>query len=592
MKYSAFLLFMFLGVYAFPQNTIDETKLKEDLEEILNDIATNYVYLEEKDVDLDCIRKHYTEKIPEVKSMGQAVLFFEYLLDEFYDSHLILNTNTNSSYRLKSPLYLKLENGKPIISNVWQTQIENTETDLIGAELIKINNIPIDQAIEQFPAHCNDKNAPQVREWILNKIVAGKYNEPRVLHLKLRDGSFSDLDLDKVKIKNNEGLLDVEMINDIGVIRINNSLGDEGLVKAFDLVLDSLKDSQGLIIDLRNTVDGGDTYVARGILGRFIDSPVPYQKHQFMELAYENPEENPKIERSWLEYVSPRGDQYKNPVVVLAGRWTGSMGEGLAIGFDATESAMIVGSEMERLAGEMSNFSFKNLDFGYQLSTAKLFHINGTPREKYVPQFYVNQTTTAKDECLEKGIQLIEQQLQINDSILKQELELIGIEDQTLRLMLPEAMNKFGHESEEYSYIWSLIHRQDSISLKKLINIIDNHGWLGKSRVGSTANQAIWLTLQHSELEIQEKYLPLLKESVAKGESEGWHLAYLQDRILMRKNQKQIYGTQALWDNDLKKNKIYPIEDLKNVNERRKKLGMDTVEASAEANGYIFDQKE
>jgi carboxyl-terminal processing protease len=62
---------------------------------------------------------------------------------------------------------------------------------------------------------------------------------------------------------------------------------------------------------------------------------------------------------------------------------------------------------MERLSGEMNGFSFKNQNYGYRLSTAKLYHINGTPREKYIPTNYVTQTTTEKDETLEKGIELI-----------------------------------------------------------------------------------------------------------------------------------------------------------------------------------------
>lgn len=83
------------------------------------------------------------------------------------------------------------------------------------------------------------------------------------------------------------------------------------------------------------------------------------------------------------------------------------MGEGLAIGFEGMQRAEIVGSEMERLAGEMNGFSFKNQSFGYRLSTTKLFHINGTPREKYVPKNYVKQTTIKKDQTIEKGIELI-----------------------------------------------------------------------------------------------------------------------------------------------------------------------------------------
>ncbi len=570
------------------ENQIDRTKVKEDLNEILIDISQNYIYLDEKNVDLDCIQEHYETQIENLNTEEETVLFFEYLLDEFYDSHLILNTNRNSSFRLFSPIYIKIENGKAVISNIWQTQIQNIDQNLIGAEVQKINGMAFDKAIEQFPTHCNDKKSKIVREWIANKILAGRYNQPRVLTLKLENNNTVEFDLDKVKIKQTTKLLTSTIENDIGIITINNSLGNSSLINEFDKTLDKLINTKGLIIDLRNTVDGGDSYIARGIMGRFINELKPYQRH----LTNEQYGENPIVKRSWVEYVSPRGKQYKKSVIVLVGRWTGSMGEGLAIGFDGMERAEIVGTEMERLAGEMNGFSFKHQNYGYRLSTAKLYHVNGTPREKYIPANYVKQTTLEKDEILDKGIYLLTSSQNKTDSILKKEIELIGTEDQTLRLLLPQVTEKFGRESNEFKYIWSLINRQDSICLNKLIKILDTHGWVGKSKVGEKANQAIWLIIQHSELNIQEKYLPLLKESVEKGESEGWHLAFLKDRVLMRNKQKQLYGTQAVWDKTLQKNKIYPIEDLKNVNQRRKKLGLESIEKFAESNGYIFNQNE
>lgn len=128
----------------------------------------------------------------------------------------------------------------------------------------------------------------------------------------------------------------------IGVIRINNSLGNNNLIAAFDQSLNGLMNMKGLIIDLRNTVDGGNSYVARGIMGRFINEQLPYQKHSLMEQYGDSPQ----VERSWVEFVSPRAQQYEKPVVVLVGRWTGSMGEGIVIGFDGMKRAKIVGSEI------------------------------------------------------------------------------------------------------------------------------------------------------------------------------------------------------------------------------------------------------
>lgn len=386
------------------KNQLDQSKIKEDLEEILADLSNRYAYLEEKNVDLNCIRTYYTKQIEKLQTEEETVLFFEYLLDEFYDSHLILNTNRKSSFRLFSPVYVSFQNEKVVVTSVWQTQIQALEHDVPGAEIKKINGVDFDQAIEEFPTHCSNKKSPKVREWIANKLLAGRHNQPRILTLRLSNQKTIDLDLDKISYKNKDSkLLTAERRDGIGIISINNSLGNNNLVAEFDRSLDSLADTRALILDLRNTVDGGNSYVARGIMSRFISETQPYQRHLEKE-KYGN---NPLVERSWVEYVNPRGKQYTKPVVILVGRWTGSMGEGLAIGFEGMQRAEIVGTEMERLAGEMSGFSFKHQSFGYRLSTARLFHVNGTPREKYVPKNYVKQTTIEKDESLEKAFSLI-----------------------------------------------------------------------------------------------------------------------------------------------------------------------------------------
>ncbi|UTW60820.1 hypothetical protein KFE98_12375 [bacterium SCSIO 12741] len=394
---------LFSGLAYGQEYEIDQAKIKEDLDEILTDLSHDYIYLSDKKVDLNCIRDYYEQQIPSLKTEEQVVLFFEYLLDEFYDSHLILSTNRSSSYRLYSPVYASLQQGSPVITQVWQTQLKSLQIDLIGAEVVKMNGVDMDQVIEKFPTHCNNKNDEQVREWIVNKILAGRYNQPRVLTLKLANGESTEMDLDQLEYRSNSALLTSSIENGVGVIRLNNSLGNGRLIDEFDQALNGLMNTEGLIIDLRNTVDGGDSYIARAIMGHFIQELKPYQKHWSLEQY----EEAPAVERSWTEFVSPRKDYYSKPVVILVGRWTGSMGEGLAIGFEGMGRAIIVGSEMERLAGEMNGYSFVHQNFGYRISTAKLFHIDGTPREEYVPENYVTQTTYQKDEVLEKGIELI-----------------------------------------------------------------------------------------------------------------------------------------------------------------------------------------
>ena len=88
------------------------------------------------------------------------------------------------------------------------------------------------------------------------------------------------------------------------------------------------------------------------------------------------------------------------------------MGEGITIGLDAMSRAEIVGTEMKGQAGSNSYFNFDNQPFGYSLVLQRLYHIDGTPREKYIPKNYVSQSTNQNDETLEKGIEVVNKMME------------------------------------------------------------------------------------------------------------------------------------------------------------------------------------
>jgi hypothetical protein len=62
---------------------------------------------------------------------------------------------------------------------------------------------------------------------------------------------------------------------------------------------------------------------------------------------------------------------------------------------------------------------------------------------------------------------------------------------------------------------------------------------------------------------------------VKAGEASAADLAYLTDRVRVGENKEQVYGTQfRLVDG---KWQPFPIEDEKNVDERRKEVGLSTL---------------
>ena len=101
---------------------------------------------------------------------------------------------------------------------------------------------------------------------------------------------------------------------------------------------------------------------------------------------------------------------------------------------------------------------------------------------------------------------------------------------------------------------------------------------MGKSEIGSFANQALFIALQHAPRNsLREQYFPLLKESVEKGESSRFDLATMKDRILMENGQPQIYSSQT----DAM-GRHYPIEDIKRLNKRRRQVGTKISEIEIE----------
>lgn len=153
-------------------------------------------------------------------------------------------------------------------------------------------------------------------------------------------------------------------------------------------------------------------------------------------------------------------------------------------------------------------------------------------------------------------------------------LDTATIKKELLTILERDQKTRSGSDSIEF------IRCIDSINLIQIENIIQKYGWLGKNVVGESANRTLFLVIQHAELPVQEKYLPLLQKSVAAGESSQIDLAYLEDRILMRQGKKQRYGTQVIF-NEMGEQVFHPIEDEKNVNIRRQQVGMGPLEEYA-----------
>jgi len=110
----------------------------------------------------------------------------------------------------------------------------------------------------------------------------------------------------------------------------------------------------------------------------------------------------------------------------------------------------------------------------------------------------------------------------------------------------------------------------DKKNRARLKEIVDKHGWPGRSLVGKDGAHAAWLVVQHAvaDLAFMKRCLDLMK-ATTKGEVDPKEIAYLTDRILVKEGKKQIYGTEL-------NGKFVPpaIEDVENVDKRRAEIGL------------------
>lgn len=175
---------------------------------------------------------------------------------------------------------------------------------------------------------------------------------------------------------------------------------------------------------------------------------------------------------------------------------------------------------------------------------------------------------------LEESIALIEANY---DKPLQKELIEIFKEDQDIRNKYVVAQKTYGYESKEVDSLGKIMLLKDSLNLIKIVKILDEKGWVGKDKVGQQANTTLFLVIQHSDLKVQQKYLPMMREAVKKGNADAVSLALLEDRIALREGRKQIYGSQIGTNPVTKTKYVLPLEDPDNVDKRRIEVGLGTL---------------
>lgn len=162
------------------------------------------------------------------------------------------------------------------------------------------------------------------------------------------------------------------------------------------------------------------------------------------------------------------------------------------------------------------------------------------------------------------------------DRKLKARLEGIFRTDQDVRYRFIEAYKAERKDSALIAELTAEMRQTDSCNLAEIKDILTKHGWVGKRTVGNACN-AIWIVIQHSDIDTQKWALPMLKSAADSGDISRASIAMLEDRILVNENLPQIYGTQFSWG-EKGELILYPLENPEQVDELRKSIGLGPLE--------------
>lgn len=167
---------------------------------------------------------------------------------------------------------------------------------------------------------------------------------------------------------------------------------------------------------------------------------------------------------------------------------------------------------------------------------------------------------------------------------LEEELDSIYYTDQLYRNKLDSVQKGYGVGSQQWNDLLSKIEEQDRINELKVTDILIKEGWPGPfsangQKISRLHSYYIFLILQHSTLDTQLKFLTVLKEAAKKGNARKRDYAYVMDRILMRQNKRQLYGTQLSYNKEQKEVFVWPIENVDDLDKRRISLGLSSMEA-------------
>ena len=351
---------------------------REDALSIEGLVNANYAYLDRFPGGVMPMTEVLRAEAAAVHDRSSLLLYAEHALTALADHHAITGSSFRGSWAVTpsySDLWVERQGEVWRITAVREGSPAEAAGVRAGQTLEAVGDGTTTEAVRAFWAGLGLEPGGDRDGYAARVLAAGRRDRERDLTISGRRLRLPNL----YATSSDRPPVTVSAEGPMRVIRFNDSLGNSATIAAFDTAMAGARPGQPIRIDLTDTASGGNTVVARAVMGWFVSEARPYQIHN---LPAEERETG--VPRQWVEQVLPRpGKHHDGPVTVQVGRWTGSMGEGLTIGLAAI-GARTEGGPMAGLLGAVYDFRLERSGLVLKLPAERLYAVDGMPREAFV----------------------------------------------------------------------------------------------------------------------------------------------------------------------------------------------------------------
>jgi hypothetical protein len=168
------------------------------------------------------------------------------------------------------------------------------------------------------------------------------------------------------------------------------------------------------------------------------------------------------------------------------------------------------------------------------------------------------------------------QDFQITDNLIPL-LDKVWYTEQVPIRLRDSLMRIYGADSKQFKKYQAIYKKNHKVNEQIVKNILNKYGWPAKEMIGEYGNWTICNVLQHSDLSVRLKYLPMMKQAVKDKKLEPRFLARAEDRIATDRGELQIYGGQMKYYPETKTFNVWPVYDPINIDKRRAKIGLEPI---------------